>query len=223
MNRNTDSAYNDLATFGRTLSWLQDPVTGSVWTNWGVTYRDVRILDSRNQLSAVYNLTSYNLEIADNREALKALLLQAAQFIDTDGDDLGDDWEMLNFGNLTAATNGDFDGDGQDNFFEYAYGSSPTNAASKVSFQTALIGTGANRRFTVTFRRRLGSGIEYLFDTSPTAAPWVPSQVSGNDPVRNLFDGTGAGLATCTLPAAMDGPVSQFLRLRARPGPGARE
>ena len=78
INQNTDTAYNDLAIANRTLAWLQDTVSNSVWTSWDVTWRDVRILDSRNQLYAVYNLTSQDLAQPLNRAALKQLFLQAA-------------------------------------------------------------------------------------------------------------------------------------------------
>src|SRR5688572_11153396 len=110
---NTDAAYNSMATAGRTLPWLQDTLNDSVWTSWGVTWRDVRILDSRNQLFAVYNLTTRDLALVANRNALKQLLLQAAAFVDTDLDQLDDHWELLHFGNLSANPLGDADSDGQ--------------------------------------------------------------------------------------------------------------
>jgi hypothetical protein len=48
-----------------------------VWNAWGVTYRDVYILDRENALYAVYNLTDHPLSSDANREELKALLRAA--------------------------------------------------------------------------------------------------------------------------------------------------
>ena len=211
------AAFNALATSGRILPWLQDSTTNSAWALWGVTYRDVRILDGQTRLHAVYNLTTHDLGITANKEALKALLLQAARFVDADGDQLNDDWEMLNFGNLLASPAGDWDSDGQDNFTEYAFGTSPTNATSRATFQTALIGSGANRSFELTYRRRAGSRIDYIVDSASVISPWTPSPSTPDitEPFRNLFDGTGTGWSKCTVPAPGEG--NQFLRVRAVP------
>jgi hypothetical protein len=216
VNDQTQSGNNALATLGRTLPWLQDTAADSVWTLWGVTYRDVRILDGRNRLHAVYNLTSQDLAIAQNRANLKALLLQAAAFVDTDGDQLSDDWETLNLGNLAASARDDSDFDGQDNFTEYAFGTSPTNALSKAAFQTTLTGSGTNRSFAITFRRRAGSGIDYVIDASSSILPWTPSNTESAGPFQNFFDGTGTGRLTYSVPAPPEG--NQFLRIRATPG-----
>ena len=50
----------------------------SVWDDWGVTFRDVIIVDGDNQQVAVFNLTTHDLEELENRNSLKALLLDAA-------------------------------------------------------------------------------------------------------------------------------------------------
>jgi hypothetical protein len=39
---------------GRHLPWLQDTVADSVWTSWGVVYRDVFVLDPENRVERVY-------------------------------------------------------------------------------------------------------------------------------------------------------------------------
>ena len=69
---------NTLACTGRVLPWLQDDATRNVWAAWGVTYRDVIILDDLNQLVTIFNLTAENLEIPENYAELKALLIAAA-------------------------------------------------------------------------------------------------------------------------------------------------
>ncbi len=44
---------------------------------------------------------------------------------DTDGDGMGDAWEIANFGNLTQTAAGDYDGDGFSNFYECLFGLNP--------------------------------------------------------------------------------------------------
>ena len=201
------------------MPWLQDTSVNSAWSLWGVTYRDVRILDAQNRLRAVYNLTAHDLTFATNRAALKELLLEAARFHDSDNDSLGDDWETLNFGNLSALPGGDFDGDGQDNFMEYAFGSSPTNSNSKATFQTALTGSGANRALELTFRRRAGRALEYRIDAAPAISPWAASLPAPEviEPFLNLYDGSGAGWTSYRVVAPL--AENRFLRIRAVPPP----
>ena len=62
-----------------TLPGLQDDSAAMVWSNWGVAYRDVYILDANNEVSSVYNLTTYGLSSSANYQALHDLFLSAAQ------------------------------------------------------------------------------------------------------------------------------------------------
>jgi hypothetical protein len=219
VNWNASAADNDLITSLTRLPWLQDTLTNSVWDLWQVTYRDVRILDSQNHLFAVYNLTQHDLASAANRATLRQLFLDAARFVDTDGDGLRDDWEMLNFGNLSATPEGDADGDGQNNFTEYAFGTNPKDARSKTSFQSALSGTGSARSFRVAFGRRAGAAVDYLIESSSDLQQWsaVPGTIDTIEPFRNLFDGTGTGITVLGLSAPNDLPGPAFLRVRAVP------
>lgn len=63
---------------GRDLPWLQDVAVVDVWTTWGVTYRDVWVLDGDNVLYGVFNLTGTSLGVPANYDALKAMFLAAA-------------------------------------------------------------------------------------------------------------------------------------------------
>lgn len=64
-----------LMTDGRVLPWLQDNNTQNAWTRWGVVYRDVVVVGDNGVKQTVYNLTEHDLNVAENRAALKALLL----------------------------------------------------------------------------------------------------------------------------------------------------
>ena len=69
---------NEAACAGKDIPWLQETADQDVWGDWGVTYRDVIILDADNEVVTAYNLTTYNLAVPANYETLKALLEAAA-------------------------------------------------------------------------------------------------------------------------------------------------
>src|SRR5690349_21290622 len=92
VNRISQAPYADMVTGA--LPLLQDTSDDTVWVNWGVTYRDVRILNSRNELVSVFNLTKYDLQIQTNKVELKNRLLAAAKMSDTNGNQFPDDWEL---------------------------------------------------------------------------------------------------------------------------------
>jgi len=69
---------NALACAGRDISWLQDDGMTDAWARWGVTFRDVVILDAHQEVHAIYNLTTHNLAIPRYREELKELVRSAA-------------------------------------------------------------------------------------------------------------------------------------------------
>jgi len=65
---------NDDFTDGRDLPWLQETDAESVWSLWGVEYRDVVILDADGQFNAVYNLSENDLGEPDAQATLLSLL-----------------------------------------------------------------------------------------------------------------------------------------------------
>ena len=69
---------NPVICSGRDIPWLQDVTAEDAWGTWGVTLRDVYILDPQNQVLHVFNLTVNSLTIQANYDALKALLVAAA-------------------------------------------------------------------------------------------------------------------------------------------------
>lgn len=69
---------NSLVTMDRALPWLQDTAEANAWSAWSVTYRDVIVLDERNVVVGVYNLTSNDLANVANADALKELIRVAA-------------------------------------------------------------------------------------------------------------------------------------------------
>lgn len=75
-----ETDYNAPGAFcdGRDLPLLEEGPDDGVWTAWGVTYRDVYVLDENNEVVAIYNLTEHGLHMPENYDALKAILLGAA-------------------------------------------------------------------------------------------------------------------------------------------------
>jgi len=63
---------------GRDLPWLQDTEEADWWGNWGISYRDVVILDRQGNESDIFNLTDHNLSDPVEFSALEIILLEAA-------------------------------------------------------------------------------------------------------------------------------------------------
>ena len=70
---------NEAMCLGRQLPWLQDVAETDVWIAWGVTYRDVVILDRDNHFLRAYNLTTHNLGDPAAYADLKQILVETAQ------------------------------------------------------------------------------------------------------------------------------------------------
>lgn len=221
VNRWTDAADNPLVTSERSLPWLQDNFVNSAWEAWKVTWRDVRILNGRNELVYVYNLTDHDLTVEANRARLKQMFLSVAAWVDTDHDGLSDDWEILQFGNLAMAADGDADGDGANNFAEYAFGTDPLSSGSKPAFTAVVRGTGASRQLGMYFQRRAGHGVDYSIEASPDLIQWTadPAVVTATEPFTNFYDGVGMGRCEYRLTAPISSQGAGFLRVRAVPIP----
>lgn len=74
---------NAFITSGRDIPWLQDhDVNGDgwsdVWRSWNVTYRDVVILDAENNRVGIFNLTTHDLQVPQNYNALRQMFIDAA-------------------------------------------------------------------------------------------------------------------------------------------------
>ena len=160
---------------GNALPLLQDTDDQNVWGAWGVAWSDLRILDSQNNLFAVYNLSAYSLEVPQNRETLKSYFLAAAQLTDTDEDQLPDDWENKYFEALFAEPTDDPDSDGLDNCTEYAFGTDPLEQASHSAFHSQVVTNGTEKYLSVTFDRRMGAQVEYTVEASDDLITWSSS------------------------------------------------
>ncbi|MFC1669925.1 hypothetical protein ACFL20_05980 [Spirochaetota bacterium] len=60
---------------GSDLPWLLDTEEAYWWGSWGVAYRDVVILNGKSAEAGVFNLTEHDLQLAEEYNALKTLLL----------------------------------------------------------------------------------------------------------------------------------------------------
>jgi hypothetical protein len=65
---------------GWDLPWLLDTEKADWWGNWGVTLRDVVVLDRDGNEAVVFNLTEHNLDDPDEYATLKGLLLDSAGY-----------------------------------------------------------------------------------------------------------------------------------------------
>jgi len=212
INQTGQGPYNDLMYSLGNIPWLQDAFPELVWSRWGVTYRDVWILDPENRMVSVYNLTANDLGLATKRNALKQLFRDAARAVDVDNDKLPDLWEQHYFGNIDATPLGDGDGDGVDNYTEFAFGTNPAFAPSRPWLIPRIT---AGRQLVVTFRRFSGA-VDFAVDLSADLTQWAPSgSSSASWPSRNLFDGSGNVETTFSLSGALPSQGTGFLRMRA--------
>lgn len=213
INKVDQGAANGLITSVHKLPWLQPTAEENVEVRWQATYRDVRILDSRNHLRAVFNLDAHNLADDENRTELKRLLLGAAAISDSDRDQLPDDWEIQYFGNLSATALADPDQDGANNFAEFALGTDPTRADS-TRFVATFASAPANA-FQLRFRRRAGSVLDYFIEASPDLSTWT--RTTAAEAPRILFDGTGTAEVSLSINSPAGAVAHGFFRVRALP------
>jgi hypothetical protein len=202
--------FNNDMTMGRTLPWLQDTVNAGVWVEWSANWRDVIILDPLNNVVKVYNLTAHDLSNPLNYSQLKALFLDAAKAVDSDGDGLLDVWEMKYFGDLSATAEGDPDHDGCSNLSEFMFGSNPLDVRSTSKPKYVLT---KSRAFRVIYRRWSGGLFNYFPETSSDLLNWDDQTRLVTLP-RNLFDGSGATEVTITPKEAMAQKPVDFIRIR---------
>jgi len=74
VNETGHASGNASITNGRDLPWLQDEEEVDLWTSWGITYRDVVVLDAEGKVDGVMNLTDNDLSDPDTYEAMRELL-----------------------------------------------------------------------------------------------------------------------------------------------------
>lgn len=200
-------------TDGRDLPWLQDTNKVNAQASWGAAYRDVVILDAWNRpLEPAYNLTSNDLSIEANRNALKKRLRQAAVLVDADGDRIGDDWEERFLSGLGEGPADDSDNDDDNHLMEYALGSRPDQAASLPMIDTGTMMVDGEEVSYLKFRQRLGGagGLGYFPETSESGESWTDASQSWtiNDRM-NPYDGTGTEIVTYTKAGSID-PMALF-------------
>jgi hypothetical protein len=219
INRIGEESSNALAISNRNLPWLQDNAAANVWNLWQAQWRDVRILDARNRWVATFNLLSNDLSLPENRDSLKQLFLDAAQVVDTDGDQLPDAWKWHYFQNLSAQPHQDPDNDGFDNLTEFIFGTNPLDAHSFPSLRPRLTSRAEENVFEFTLRRRAGAYLNYVIEFSTDLRQWneSPEEIQQLGPLRNLFDGTGTVEATFQFTQGMGLPPEAFLRVRVVP------
>lgn len=201
---------------GRSLAVVQDSSSANVWNGWDVEYRDVRILDSSNRVAAVFNLSNHDLSSLSNREALKELLVSAAQLTDTDSDELPDHWESQFLRGLSHGGNDDPDGDQASNFAELALGSDPFNRWSRPSLTTSI---NEASRFTITFPRWAGTLARYGVEGSTNLVNWSADPTTLRITSRNLYDGTGRSEVSYSFNKTVVTQPFGFLRLNVEPMP----
>lgn len=206
----SSEAGNDLMTAGRDLPWLQDTNSENVQKSWGAAYRDVVILDASSRpLDPPFNLILNDLSAKVNREALKKRLRDAARFVDSDDDGIGDDWEERFFGDLAGGDADDPDLDEGSNFFEYALGSKPDTPEDLARLAAEFVTIENDDLFSLRFRRRLGEagGLNYEIQRSGNGEDWENvGDLFTLSRKTGTYDGSGTEEVVFVAPASSGGP-----------------
>jgi hypothetical protein len=79
INEAGEESENEAMCEKRDIPWLQDTEEANWWGSWGITWRDVVILDRDGNEADIVNLLEHNLSSTDEYAALKALLLDVAE------------------------------------------------------------------------------------------------------------------------------------------------
>jgi hypothetical protein len=114
---------------------------------------------------------------------------------DTDGDSLSDWWEFQYFASrTTAASNGQADADGMDNYGEYVAGTDPTSAASVLRI-SQIWWSGTNR---IYFEWPSVTGRQYrlMLADAMTNAFWGPWTNAATPPTNQTYLWFPAGVPT---------------------------
>lgn len=122
--------------------------------------------------------------------------------LDSDGDGLGDLWELANFGSLNQNAAMDWDGDGASNLVEFQDGTSPTN---RLSLLTRLAVRAFGGRITVSpdleaYPRGAVATLTAIPDPGLTFLGWSGGLTGTKNPENLSMTGNQQVMATFGLP-----------------------
>ena len=127
---------------------------------------------------------------------------------DTDGDGIGDEWEIVRFGNLTTATlTSDFDKDGVSDHHEYAALTDPKDGKSFLRITGIVPSPSLQGLFVLTFGPT-GQGRTYRVEHSPNLQAWTA--ITG---LESFLPDAGAATQR-TVPFTGNSPPPFFFRVR---------
>ena len=80
-----------------------------------------------------------------------------------------------------------------------------------------MISAGSQNVLSLSFRRQMGSFLDYVVEASDDLSHWTtsPAEVVVTKAAQNRFDGTGAGEVTYSLKSTNQ--FARFFRIRATP------
>lgn len=205
---------------GIPLSWVRDTAAANVQSSWGAFFRDVVILDPRNNKLETYNLNDHPLDKDNptpqneaNKTALKNKLIAAATPADTDNDRLPDYWEQWAYGNLSrnGATTGT---DARKTLLHWAH-CSTAPATGRIAGLPDISFNPSNGIFTVTYTRRRGTafGLTLTPEFSQSLATWTTTGHGYEEwGAKPRYDGSGG--ETVTWQSVAPAPLP-FVRIKA--------
>ncbi len=125
------------------------------------------VKDPVDPVVAPGDVASFSVVVADTRDVTRVTSNSASLLIDTDDDEMGDSWEIANFGNLAQRGSGDLDGDTRDNLTEFLEGTNPTHHDS-LPADTNIVNIDAKVHGAGSF---LSDATQSLWYQPPATAP----------------------------------------------------
>lgn len=142
--------------------FLASPLTNAIWVWLGqgghFTNYTVNITNAGQNAFVILG-TPQSSTLDGLTDAYKLLVLHVStNYYSTDGTGMADGWEVLYFGHIGVATNGDPDGDGLATFQEWLMNSKGYNPVAWNSFTNSVVGDG--------YQNYSGDGLANLMQTS---------------------------------------------------------
>ena len=165
-----------------------------ILTSPATTYRRATVMLDGQTLAIINATDQFALTQTGRGRPERIDLALGSLPIDSDGDGLGDAWEMQHFGSLAATAAGDPDRDGLSNLQEYRAGTNPNNPNSVFEFINItpvfggiqLIWSSQPNR---TYRLRRST----VLSANPAAYQIIRTGLSATPPNNEYIDTTATG------------------------------
>ena len=162
------------------------------FTSPATTYRRVSVTLDGEPLSFKAGPTEFSPTTTDRGRIERIDLVLGSVVQDTDGDGLGDSWELQYFGGLNANPGDDPDGDGMTNLQEYRSGTNPKDAQSLFAVEIDAQPGGIKLRWSSQPEKNYQILRSANVLGAPESYQVLKTGIAATPPVNEFFDDTVA-------------------------------